>query len=251
MKRILIILQMYVAGLQTVPVFSAPVQHLFEKANRFYEAQEFDSAAAYYEKSVEAGANADVYYNLGNSYYRLKKIGLAILYYEKALKLAPNDSDILANIRFANLNIIDRIPLPEQTLLTNLLQRLHTLLPLNTQLWVLFGLLSLVAILFSASLFVSYNPRLWLLYMCTLTLILVLSLGFSVGVKIYDNERTEYAIVLEKSVDAINEPNGTTVIFTAHEGTKFRIRKRVDEWALVSLPNGVSGWVSDKVFGEI
>ena len=77
------------------------------------------------------------------------------------------------------------------------------------------------------------------------------ALGGSIGFKIYESEKVAYAIVLTASLDARNEPDGATVLFTAHEGTKFRIRKTVDDWALVSLPNGVSGWVERKALGII
>jgi hypothetical protein len=40
-------------------------------------------------------------------------------------------------------------------------------------------------------------------------------------------------------------------LFTAHEGTKFRVRKRSDTWWLVSLPNGVSGWVKSDALETI
>jgi SH3-like domain-containing protein len=57
--------------------------------------------------------------------------------------------------------------------------------------------------------------------------------------------------VLVNSVDARNEPNGNKVLFTAHEGTRFRIRKEMADWYLVSLPNGVSGWIEKESVGKI
>ncbi|MBD3239859.1 MAG: hypothetical protein GF331_04685 [Chitinivibrionales bacterium] len=64
-------------------------------------------------------------------------------------------------------------------------------------------------------------------------------------------ESTEHAVVLEAAVDARNAPDGDKVLFQAHEGTTFRVRQRHDEWWLVSLPNGVSGWVRGNALGII
>jgi tetratricopeptide (TPR) repeat protein len=252
MRRRSLIASLFLAlGLSVAPSLAAPVQLWYEKANGFYEQQQFDSARVYYEKIAGVGANADVYYNLGNSCYRLSQIGPALLYYEKALKLKPTDPDILANIRFANMNTIDRVPQPEQTFFGAIFHRLHMLLSLNTQLWLLFLTLTGISVLFSIGLFASHNARLWLGYGGAVCFLVALFLGISSGVKIYDQEKVAYAIVLAKAVDAKNEPNGSKVQFSAHEGTKFRIRQQVNGWSFVSLANGVCGWVPDDCFGKI
>jgi|SRR5271167_1004349 len=49
---------------------------------------------------AEAGYSAAGLYNLANSYARAGKPGMAVLYYERASLLAPNDSDIDANLRY-------------------------------------------------------------------------------------------------------------------------------------------------------
>jgi len=49
---------------------------------------------------AEAGYSAAGLYNLANSYARAGKPGLAVLNYERASLLAPNDSDVEANLRY-------------------------------------------------------------------------------------------------------------------------------------------------------
>jgi tetratricopeptide (TPR) repeat protein len=230
----------------------APVNVWFDKANALYEHQAYDSAAFYYEQVLASGfTNSAVYYNLGNSYFRLKKVGLALLAYERAHRLSPNDPDIQANIKFASSAIIDRIPAPEQAFFEAVLTRLHTLLSLNAQLWILFFLLLALGILFAAGLYVSSNVRLWIIYLSGLLLLVTATIGTSAGVKIYRSERVEYAIVLSPSLDAKNEPNGSKVIFTVHEGTKFRVHKAINDWSFVSLPTGLGGWVQSSSIGKI
>ena len=231
---------------------SAPTSLWFEQANRFYTAQQYDSAASSYEKIVASGVTSGaVYFNLGNAYFRLKKLGLSRLNFEKAALLDPADPDIAANIKFVSSNIVDRTADPQRGFVETVLWRLHVLMPLRVQLWFCFSLLFVISLLAACSLFIQGNGRLWLIYISTLLGIAVLFSSLSMGIKIYDSERSAYAILLEPSVDAKNEPEGAKILFTAHEGTKFQIRKSVEGWSLVSLPNGVSGWVEDKAMGRI
>ena len=232
--------------------FAAPVDLWFEKANTFYEQKLYDSAVVYYEKVLETGLlNSDVYYNLGNAYFRSKNLGLALLHFEKARKLSPTDPDILSNIRFAQLNIADRVPESERSFFETILWRVHILFSLNTQLWILFVCLMILCLSIAFGLFASHDVRLWLIYLASICTIFSTSLFISIGIKIYSAEKKEFAIVLDKTVDAKNQPEGNKVLFTVHEGIKFQIRKTVDEWSFVSLSNGVSGWVESSSLGKI
>lgn len=55
-----------------------------------------------------SGYTAAALYNAANSYARAGKAGMAILYYERARLLAPNDSDIEANLRYVRAS--SRLP---------------------------------------------------------------------------------------------------------------------------------------------
>ncbi len=244
-------LLMIIASLSGV-ITAAPVDQWFNTANRFYENKQYDSAVIYYEKILETGIhNSDVFYNLGNTYFRLHKLGMALLYFEKARKQDPTDQDIFANIKFSQLNIIDRVPEPRRSFFETILWRLHTFFSLNAQLWILFGCLMFLSLSYVLGMFVSHNIRLWLIYTASIAIILSTFLGISIGIKIYDAEKKQFAIVLEKTVDAKNQPDGNKVLFTVHEGTKFQIKKTVGDWSFVSLPNGVSGWVKNEALGKI
>jgi tetratricopeptide (TPR) repeat protein len=246
------VLMLFTALLCAAPASSAPVNLWFENANRFYSKAQYDSAVVYYDKIVSAGVTSPaVYFNLGNTYFRLKKIGLARLSYEKAFRLDPTDNDIAANIRFVSSNIVDRVPEPDRGFIETMLWQLHVLMPLRLQLWFCFALLLAVSLLASAALFSSGNRRLWLIYAFGLFALVLCVSGLSTAIKIYDAETNAYAILLEPSADAKNEPDGAKTLFTAHEGTKFQIRKTVEGWSLVSLPNGASGWMENKYLGRL
>ena len=227
----------------------------FSAANEFYAAGEYDSALAIYTKIIDAGVkNGAVYYNMGNCYYRLSMPGPARLYYEKAAALMPNDADIEANIKFIKSVIVDRST-DEQAesddFLTTVLYSIHTMLPLNVQLIAACALLFALALLCSAILLKKGLARLWLAYGAVLCALLLSVVGVSAGYKIYAMESVQYAIIMAPSVDAKNQPSGAQTLFTAHEGTKLRIRNTVGEWCLVNLPNGASGWVQAAALGKI
>ena len=240
----LLVLNTFVSG--------APVEHWFEQGNAAYSNGQFDSAASYYQRIIESGTNnAAVLYNYGNSLFRLKKTGEARLAYEKAACLSPGDADIQANIKFIRSTIVDRVPEPERSFLDTILWKLHIFLPLKNQIWAALFLWSLLALFIGMFFFAAGNLRLWLIYLSVLTVLFLTVTGTSIGIKINESENISYAIVLDSSTDAKNEPNGSTTLFTAHEGIKIRIRKKNAGWALVSLPNGVSGWVELKSLGII
>ncbi len=251
LKQIALII-LAVSGWILPEVSAAPVQNWMERGNAFYAQGNYDSAVVYYEKIVQTGmSNSAVFYNLGNSYYRQKELGLAILYYEKAQRLAPNDPDIAANLTFAKAHLADRLPETEKGFFDTILWRIHTMLSLATQLWLVFLGLLIMSVLFAVALFASHNGRLWAIYGGSILAALLLVEGVSAGYKIYKAENTTYAVVLSEIVDVVSEPGGTKVLFTVHEGAKFRIRKKLDQWSLVSLPNGVSGWVENASLGII
>lgn len=254
MKRAALTILMIVCGLSTHSFSSptSPTQTWFDQANQLYSERTYDSAADYYQQIINTGvSNSSVYFNLGNAYYRLKKTGLARLYYEKAIRLNPGDQDIAANIKYLNATIIDRVPETERSFIESVLWKLHILISLKTQLWLVMLFLLSISLLLSRALYSRGNTRLWLIYLSVLISLITIVIGISSGVKINDLENVNYGIVLSPSTEAKNQPDGNKVLFTAHEGTKFLIRKSEDDWSLVSLPNGVSGWVKNNDIGKI
>lgn len=255
MKHLRAMALMLAAFAGAAAVQAAPVDHWFEQANRFYQSGQYDSAEVYYRRIVDSGTKTSaVFYNLGNACFKQNRLGQAILCYERARRLAPADKDIIHNLRFARAGTVDRIPEPERSFLEQVLLAFHNALPLSVQLWVITALLYALALMFAWTLYASRNVRLWLIYLGSLVFIAGLALGASAGVKIHGLETVESAVVMKPSVDALNAPEGDKVLFTAHEGTTFRIGQQMTqngEWWLVSLPNGLSGWVSPEGLEKI
>ncbi|MCL2689735.1 MAG: BatD family protein, partial [Chitinispirillia bacterium] len=197
-----------------IPLHASPSDNhsmWFEKANEFYAAGTYDSAQTYYSMIVDAGINnSALFFNLGNTYHRLNKPGLARLYYEKASLLSPKDADIQANIRFIQTIIVDRSQERQgDDFLTAVIYNIHTLLPLQSQLLILFILTLALSLFGIGILFKSGLSRLWLSYGAALCTVLILTTGISAGYKIYALESRQYAIILTPTLDAKNQPMGT------------------------------------------
>lgn len=231
---------------------SALAANLFRLGNQAYEAGNYDSAVMCYQKIITNGTrNAAVYYNLGNALFRQNRLGYAILYYEKGLSLSPNDEDIAANLKYASASIMDKPPEPQVGFFSKVFLTAYGFLNLKQTTVLASVLFALICILAISGLFSGYNGRLISIYFGVFLSICLLAAGTSLAFKINDYENVRHAIVLSPIVDALNEPNGTQTLFSVHEGTKFRIEKRLNDWVLVSLPNGMAGWVQVKDLGEI
>lgn len=225
---------------------------MYDLGNKEYQAGNYDSAVACYKKVADNGIeNSSVYYNLANAYFRQNKLGYAILYYEKAKLISPDDEDIASNLKYVRASIVDKITEPEVGFFVKVLSGLQDLLSLKLSTIVTSILFFLICLTIILAIFSRYNGRIIAVYILViLSLIFVIS-GTSLAYKIYQYENVKYAVVLSPVVDIVNEPDGLSTLFTVHEGSKFLIRKRLNNWLLVSLPNGMSGWIEEKHLGGI
>jgi len=239
----------YILAVLAVTVLAALAQspeEIFMKGNEYYRAGRFEEAAKEYESIVRQGyASGPVLFNLGNACFRSGKIAQAILWFERAARIEPGDRDIEFNLRLASSRIVDRIePLPELFLLT-WIRSLAALALLSTSLillliaWILvFGQLALVNLLGASSWTAAFR------WGILVSLILVVVLGFVVGVQVSEVSDRSEAIIVVRSVTAKNSPDVQSVdAFVIHEGLKVRVDDRVGDWMRITLVDGKVGWI--------
>ena len=112
MKRTLIVTVLFVL----VMALGFSQQESFNKANTFYNNEEYENAIASYEDVLNSGLHsASLYYNLANAHYKLNHIAESIYYYEKALQLDPDNEDVQNNLAFAKKMTIDAIEVIPQS----------------------------------------------------------------------------------------------------------------------------------------
>lgn len=230
---------------------AATVEELFEKGNAFYKNRSYDSAALSYDEALAMEVNSVLLYNRGNCAYRLGKHGEAILHYERALLRDPDNEDIKKSLAFVETQIVDKKIDEKRGLFQRFLVSVQKLLPMKLQFWIMFFLSLSIGVALYFVLFRKGSRRVLFIYVSTMLLFCYLLVGSSLLVKVVRSEDDNYAVILAKSSDAMNEPLGKTVIFSAHEGTKVAIIKNGGEWIQVALNNGSTGWMRRNDLGFI
>ncbi len=235
-----------------VPICAiAKESQIYNKANQMYRSNQFEEAAVLYESLVAKGIHhADVFYNLGNTCFRLNKIGLTILNYERGAYLNPQDEDIRANLKFVNAKLVDQLPVPPSSLLKRVIDSIVNFFSENQLAWLCSlswqgTALFLILMIFLKKFRNVFRP------LSIVALILMIFFGSLWGFKGYLQSTYRHIIIIKPQLSVVSEPEGDQVIFSVHEGTKLLVRKKMNNWWLVSLPNGVSGWAKKQDFEEI
>lgn len=227
---------------------------LLAQANSAYQKGDYVGAEEAYRKLLGTGIeSAPLFYNLANACFKQKRLGEAIYYWETARRLDPHDPDILNNLSFASLLVVDRIELPPDPWPVAFVRTAVRLLSPRQEAWLLLASFFLANCLVAAYFF-SRTPRAALVSLAgagTLLLVAVLCAG-SLGWKSWERARDREAVILEQKIDARSGPALENVtVFSIHEGTIVRIRSENSGWHQVSLPNGWNGWVPSSALREI
>ncbi|HLP20580.1 MAG TPA: tetratricopeptide repeat protein [Chitinophagales bacterium] len=224
---------------------------LYKTASQHYKANEFEQAATAYEKILAKGYHTpEVYYNLGNSYYKLKNTGRAILNYERAHNLAPEDEDIIHNLKLAQLKTVDKLqPVPQLAIVTQWNNLLNSQ---SSKGWSMFaiGFVWVSLVLFAVYFLIARKGIVLFLSLFVLALSFVsVGLGFK---QAHSEENSDTAILMVANVNIKSAPdaNGND-IFTIHEGIKLELLDQVGGWTKIRLADGKVGWVEKNMFEKI
>ena len=223
-------------------------EEIFFRANQAYKEGHFQQAVNGYSLLLKAGhESGELLYNLGNAYFRLDQLGRAILNYERAHLLIPRDADLNFNLGLARDEMQDAVSEHQDLISTtffwleslNLYEVLWGFAILNVVFWTI-----LVTRLFFRSE--------WLFYTFLAVLVLWLIAGASFGVKWYQVETDNRAVILPREVNVLAGPDtGDTVLFKLHAGTIVHHERPEGEWSLIRLPDKKRGWVKTESIGKI
>lgn len=190
-----------------------------------------------------------LYYNLGNAYFRQKNVAGSIWAYEKCLSLNPSHSDAEYNLSLANLNVVDKIDLPEPPIYLKWYDTLRNYF--NPQGWInvfVFSLLTL-SILIAIRKILRQN---WIKNFETF-LIIELILAFFICIHSYiDLQSNPEGIIYDQVVIAYSEPNEySSKIVEVHEGLKVEILSYKENWVNFELLDGTVGWIMKNQIREL
>ncbi|MDB9873690.1 tetratricopeptide repeat protein [Flavobacteriaceae bacterium] len=227
----------------------------FKQANDLYNSGYYKEAINQYTSILESNQHsAELYFNLANCHYKLNEIGPSIFYYEKALQLAPDDTDILNNLGYAQKMTIDAIQEVPESGVSKFLNK--TLNSLSVDGWATrsIGLAFLFVILFLGY-YLSHSEAKKRLFFISSSLVLILlftSLGLLFKKDSLDNS-THPAIVFAKETEVRAEPNlRAETSFILHEGTKVLVIEDYNsDWSKIKLLNGETGWMASSELKEL
>ena len=226
-------------------------RELFARANRLYEAGNYEEARGAYDALVRKGyRGGNLYYNLGNTHFKLDDKGKAILFYKKARKLKPRDQDIASNLEYALSLIEDKIEPRPRSWLVQVWSRAvgyFTIGELTDSAAGVYWLLCAALIIF-----IYARPWRAILSRITGALLLVLVVVVSAAFSRAWLEGQEEAVVISKEAKVRYGPSGNDVAaFVLHEGVVVEIENRKGDWYQVSLPDGKAGWLEKGSCGII
>jgi len=216
--------------------------HIFYKANDFYQEAKYDEAIREYNKLIDKGiVDGNFYYNLGNCYFKKGELGEAIVNYERAKRFMPRDRDLEANYKHArSLVKIKSSPLKKIWIL-RLVNNFFDSFTINTiTIMLSFLYLALVVAIIAGVVF--KIPRAQegiIVFIFAVSLIIT---GIFLRNRILLLNRV--AIAIKEKADAKFEPfQRATTHFTIYEGAKVEVISRKDEWLKIKRSDGKRGWV--------
>lgn len=227
---------------------------LFAEANSRYQEGDFAAAERTYRRLLDSGVQSgSVYFNLGNACFKQERLGEAIYYWEKAAQWMPGDTDVMENLEFARLLLVDRIEIPDDPYPVKLLKQAAHTLTVSQESWILL-ILFVSANLAFGTYILARTPGLALRsFAASVVLgVVLLLVGSSLAWKVYERNHRREGVVVEQRVDIRSGPSPDYItVVSVHEGIKVRIRGEAEDWYQVILPNGWSGWLPKDALGVL
>ena len=225
----------------------------FYAANALYEKGNYDEAAKEYARILDSGfESGPLYYNLGNTFFKQGKLGYAILAYRKAQKLMPGNSDLKANLRYAqSLTEDSAFQAPAVNRVVLFIELPFRDLTLNTVAVISLVLYLFVMICLIAGTVNSVFGRRVSFFFYLFLFVFIFSLA-AFAFRFYDEEFTRHGIVVGKEAECKYEPiDNSSTYFTLKEGQDVNVLKERNGWSRIRRIDGKLGWVKSAAVEEI
>ncbi len=215
---------------------------LFYKGNMAYEKAQYDEAVADYQNALSSGfESGNLYYNLANAYFKKGELGRAILNYKRAGRLMPQDSDLKANMEYAQ-SAVEQPVSQKPNLFVRFATNAVRDLDIDSLTMFLIVLYAAIFLLAAALLFLKsvQRPAKALLLLCCLVFFIGTA-GFFIKI---DQKNQPWAVVLDKEIDVRYEPfESATAYFKVFQGYDALLLKIKGDWAFIKRPDGKAGWI--------
>lgn len=216
-----------------------------QKAHELYKQGKYSEAGTIYEEALRRyPQSAELHYNLGNVYAKLDRIGEAVVQYEKARFTRPRDYEINGNLAYLQGLIQYKVDDKRNWYLVQWLKVLDRF-SWNEILFLSAALYFVFILLLALRLFYRDQAALkkWARYFWIFFLISV----FPLGTKYWDVFQHRNAVVLRDKAEVRYGPSESDkVAFRLAPGLKVHVLETREDWFLVGLANGESGWCAKK-----
>lgn len=225
-----------------------------ESGNNFYQNKQFEEAIKSYESILNQGyVSSELFYNLGNAYYRIGQLGKSILFYEKSLKLDPSNEDAAYNLKIVNARTVDKIQeIPPLFFVKwwNILLTYFT----STGWQIIIFIFYILFLICIGLYFLIRNLQIQKLsFIFGILNFTALVLSVILFISSISRESSYNSGILLKSVLSakISPDRQSNDAFVIHEGTKFEIEDKVNNWTKIKLSDGKVGWLPSNSFEPI
>lgn len=227
-------------------LIASDLDTLMQSANQMYQDKLYEEATEKYEEILEQGfTSTSLYYNLGNAYFRSGQLGFSILNYERGLKLDPDNTDLLYNLKIVKARTVDRIKEVPQIFIIEWWVSFLTLFTAYT--WQIILVVFYLILIISMTLFFvtkSGKVQRYTLYSAVFGLIGVVLFSIILLANIRRETSKDFAIITKNTVAAKQSPDeSSNDLFVIHEGLKVAIVNKFGEWVEIELFDGNVGWL--------
>lgn len=216
-----------------------------DKAHQSYKEANFEKAKEIYQTLLEDyPGSAGLHYDLGNVYFKLKKIGYSILEYERARRIKPRDYEINKNLAYVQGLIEYKVEDKRNWYLV----QWHKLLGMFSWREVMF-LASGFYLFFISFLTLRYFLRRkgpFLKLVNLFFILFLLSCPFLMSKYMEEKFYRDAVVVSPQSEVRYGPSLSDKVAFRLVEGLRVRVQEERDDWYLVGLVSGESGWSEKK-----
>lgn len=228
------------------------VTNKFERANKFYEDKDYQSAIILYQSILKEGVESSaIYFNLGNSFFKNGDLGRAILNFMRAKRLNPGDEDIRHNLEFAKQ--FSRVKMegvrlnPISSLMLSLVDNYH----LSTLAWISAFVFCLFILFLIIKFGLGFNYR-WLKSGMIISIILLMiCFGFTT-LKYRHDYITRWAVVIEEESPVYTGASDQSDIeLDAAPGLLVEILSESNGYYDVLFENKRRGWIKKDLIAEI
>jgi tetratricopeptide (TPR) repeat protein len=221
---------------------SSEIHNEYSQALNAYQSGHYELSIDKYEHILSNDwESPQLYYNLGNAYYRIENIAGAIWAYEQTLFLDPNHKNAKFNLKRVNLNVRDRVDIPEAPFYLKQYLALKERFTPTEWLTIFTGLLCLVSLFYFL---LHVTNGLYFRPFISLGIVVSCCTLFIFSHSVYTSNAVFEGIIFANTLEVNSEPNSQSIrLFDVHEGLKVSVQSQSQGWVEIELLDGKSGWI--------